>query len=132
MRRGGARGTPVEAQTRWAGGTRFAYLLYRVTRVYRPDDFPGHPAGSITTRSSREIMDMRGVRQRVGGILMVIGSVVDAPQMLAQSSEEASDTAPPTLAARVDDLDQQIRILQRLRELAADSVAAAAKDRVTA
>jgi phosphate-selective porin OprO/OprP len=72
---------------------------------------------------------MPRVRQRVGGILMVISSVVGAPQMLAQSSEEASDTAPPTLAARVDNLDQQIRILQRLRELAADSAAATAKDR---
>ena len=37
-----------------------------------------------------------------------------------------------TLAQRVDELDQQIRILNRMRELAADSVGAAAKDRVTA
>jgi phosphate-selective porin OprO/OprP len=32
----------------------------------------------------------------------------------------------------VNELDQQVRVLQRLRELAADSVAAAAKDKVTA
>ena len=32
----------------------------------------------------------------------------------------------------MDELDQQVRILQRLRELAADSVAAAAKDKVSA
>jgi phosphate-selective porin OprO/OprP len=42
----------------------------------------------------------------------------------------ASDSAgKPSLEARVDALDQEIRILQRLRELAADSAAAAAKDR---
>jgi phosphate-selective porin OprO/OprP len=40
--------------------------------------------------------------------------------------------SPPSLEARVDELDQQIRILQRLRELAADSAAAAAKDRQSA
>jgi phosphate-selective porin OprO/OprP len=39
------------------------------------------------------------------------------------------DTASdPGLGARVDRLDQEIRILQRLREIAADSAAAAAKD----
>jgi phosphate-selective porin OprO/OprP len=37
-----------------------------------------------------------------------------------------------SLESRVDALDQQIRILQRIRELAADSAAAAAKDRQSA
>jgi phosphate-selective porin OprO/OprP len=38
----------------------------------------------------------------------------------------------PSLEERMDALDQEIRILQRLRELAADSAAAAAKDRQSA
>ena len=38
----------------------------------------------------------------------------------------------PALEARVDELDQQVRILQRLRELAAESIATAAKDRQSA
>jgi phosphate-selective porin OprO/OprP len=38
-------------------------------------------------------------------------------------------TRGPSLEARVDQLDQEIRVLQRLREIAADSAAAAAKDR---
>ena len=43
------------------------------------------------------------------------------------------DTSPdPSLEARVDQLDQEIRVLQRLREIAADSAAAAAKDRQSA
>jgi phosphate-selective porin OprO/OprP len=45
----------------------------------------------------------------------------------------ASDTVRrPSLEARVNALDQEIRILQRLRELAADSAAAAGKDRQSA
>jgi phosphate-selective porin OprO/OprP len=45
----------------------------------------------------------------------------------------ARDTSPdPSLEARVDQLDQEIRVLQRLREIAADSAAAAAKDRQSA
>jgi phosphate-selective porin OprO and OprP len=43
----------------------------------------------------------------------------------------SSDTTP-SLAQRVDELDQQIRILNRVRELTADSAAAAAKDRQSA
>jgi phosphate-selective porin OprO/OprP len=42
------------------------------------------------------------------------------------------DSVPQSLEARVNDLDQQVRILQRLRELAADSIAAAAKDKISA
>src|SRR5215217_3871211 len=63
----------------------------------------------------------------------VVGGV---PQVWAQQNGGAAvaitaDTAP-SLSARVDELDQQIRILNRLRELAADSAAAAAKDRQSA
>jgi phosphate-selective porin OprO and OprP len=43
----------------------------------------------------------------------------------------SSDTTP-SLTQRVDELDQQIRILNRVRELTADSAAAAAKDRQSA
>ena len=77
------------------------------------------------------------------GLLWTIGmvgwaSVGGAQQLWAQqnggtSRDEASDSSPePSLQARVDQLDQQIRILQRLRELAADSAVAAAKDRQSA
>jgi phosphate-selective porin OprO/OprP len=45
---------------------------------------------------------------------------------VAQQDSTARDT---TLEQRVDRLDQQIRILQRLRELAQDSAAAAANDK---
>ena len=38
----------------------------------------------------------------------------------------------PRSRRRVNELDQQVRVLQRLRELAADSAAAAAKDKVSA
>ena len=57
------------------------------------------------------------------------------PHLLAQQNGGAPslasrDSIPsPSLEARVDQLNQEIRILQRLRELAADSAAAAAKDR---
>jgi len=60
------------------------------------------------------------------------------PQLWAQQNGGAqslasTDSVPPaSLAARVDQLDQQIRILQRIRELAADSAVAAARDRQTA
>jgi phosphate-selective porin OprO/OprP len=46
-------------------------------------------------------------------------------------AQQEPDSVPPSLQARVDELDQQVRILQRLRELAADSAAAAAKDKVS-
>jgi phosphate-selective porin OprO/OprP len=60
-----------------------------------------------------------------------------AQQVMAQQNgghaPAGRDTAPdPSLAARLDRLDQEIRILQRLREVAADSAGAAAKDRQTA
>lgn len=74
---------------------------------------------------------MGAVRQWVNGFILAGGIVGIAPRVFAQQAG-SSDTSPQPLAVRVDDLDQQIRILQRLRELAADSAAAAAKDKVTA
>jgi len=74
---------------------------------------------------------MSAGRHWVSGIVLAIGSVAVVPQIVAQQEGTAPDSVP-SLEARVDELDQQVRILQRLRELAADSAAAAAKDRVTA
>ena len=51
---------------------------------------------------------------------------------MAQQEGRTPDSVPQSLQAKVDELDQQVRILQRLRELAADSAAAAAKDKVSA
>jgi phosphate-selective porin OprO/OprP len=63
----------------------------------------------------------------------VVGGV---PQVWAQQNGGSAASVPPdtapSLAARVDELDQQIRILNRLREITADSAAAAAKDRQSA
>jgi len=50
---------------------------------------------------------------------------------LVGQQDSARDTVPPSLEQRVEALDQQVRVLQRLRELAADSVAAAAKDKAS-
>ena len=72
---------------------------------------------------------MQAVRWWVGGIILVAGSVGMAPQGWAQQVE-ASDSV--SLQKRVDELDQQVRVLLRLHELAADSAAAAAKDRIAA
>jgi phosphate-selective porin OprO and OprP len=64
----------------------------------------------------------------VGGVQQVVGQ-----QNGGHTLTMARDTAPgPSLEERVDQLDQEIRILQRLREIAADSAAAAAKDRQSA
>ena len=68
---------------------------------------------------------MRGVRYWTSGLIVMAGTVAWAPQIVAQQ-----DSA--SLEARVNELDQQVRILQRLRELAADSAAGAAKDKVLA
>jgi phosphate-selective porin OprO and OprP len=75
---------------------------------------------------------MSPVRRGISGIILAAGTVAFAPAMQAQQSVAISDSATHSLAARVDALDQQIRILQRLRELAADSTATAAKDRQSA
>jgi phosphate-selective porin OprO/OprP len=68
---------------------------------------------------------MRGVRYWTSSLIVMAGIVVWAPQIVAQQDSTS-------LEARVNELDQQVRILQRLRELAADSAAAAAKDKVSA
>ena len=79
---------------------------------------------------------MKGARLMVGagilwGAAAGTGQQVSAQQNGGSTHAEEADSAL-TLAQRVDMLDQQIRILNRLRELAADSITAAAKDRVTA
>ena len=72
---------------------------------------------------------MRAVRSWVSGIVLVTGSM--ALPLQGRAQQEASDTTK-SLEARVDELDQQVRILQRLRELAAESTTTAAKDRQSA
>jgi phosphate-selective porin OprO/OprP len=68
-----------------------------------------------------------------GVALMLAVAVSGVPQVWAQQDGGYPVSIPadsvPALSARVDELDQQIRILNRLREIAADSAAAAAKDR---
>jgi phosphate-selective porin OprO and OprP len=64
-------------------------------------------------------------------LILVSGIVGTAPRVLAQQSA-SSGTMVQSLERRVADLDQQLRILQRLQELAADSAVAAAKEKVTA
>jgi phosphate-selective porin OprO/OprP len=67
---------------------------------------------------------------------MTAATVGGVPQVWAQQNGGATVAVAPDslsiLSARVDELDQQIRILNRLREIAADSAAAAAKDRQSA
>ncbi len=80
---------------------------------------------------------MGAVRSWLSGIVLITGGVVLPPQGMAQTqsagdSSPRGDSVPKTLEERVDELDQQVRILQRLRELAAESLATAAKDRQTA
>jgi phosphate-selective porin OprO and OprP len=83
---------------------------------------------------------MRRMRSRTIGLVGII-AVGGAPQLWAQQNEgrvvavaaDTTDTVtPPSLEARVEELDQKVRILERLRELSADSAAAAAKDRQSA
>ena len=72
---------------------------------------------------------MRAVRSWVSGFVLVTGSM--ALPLQGRAQQEASDTTK-SLEARVDELDQQVRVLQRLRELAAESTTTAAKDRQSA
>jgi phosphate-selective porin OprO and OprP len=74
---------------------------------------------------------MHAVRSWLSGIVLITGGVVLPPQGMAQT-QSAGDSSPKTLEERVDELDQQVRILQRLRELAAESLVTAAKDRQSA
>ena len=70
--------------------------------------------------------------------LLTCSAVGHGQQLWAQNGGAAVAVAhdtiavKPSLEARVDALDQEIRILQRLREIAADSAATAAKDRQSA
>ena len=73
---------------------------------------------------------MMAARKALVGLLLVSGAVVRPHVVLAQQSA-SSDTLVQSLAVQVHDLDQQLRIMRRLRELAADSASAGAKDRVT-
>ena len=78
---------------------------------------------------------MSAVRNWSGGLLVVVSSVAITPQVAAQhavSSIEQVNSDTSSLTARVEALDQQVRILERLRELAADSAAAATKTRESA
>jgi phosphate-selective porin OprO/OprP len=72
---------------------------------------------------------MRAVHGWAAGIVVGLASVGLVQQGVAQQDSTHADTS---LEARVTELDQQVRVLQRLRELAADSIAAAAKDKVSA
>jgi phosphate-selective porin OprO/OprP len=79
---------------------------------------------------------MRAVRALIGGAMLGVASVGVTQQLWAQQNGGgppvgAVSDSPPSLTARVDEIDQEIRILKRLRELAADSAAAAAKDKVS-
>ena len=74
---------------------------------------------------------MRAVRSWLSGIVLIIGGVALPPQGMAQT-QSAGDSSPATLEERVDELDQQVRVLLRLRELAAESLATAAKTRQSA
>jgi phosphate-selective porin OprO and OprP len=82
---------------------------------------------------------MRGVKFRAAALLVLV-TVIGTPQMWAQQNEQLSplvkrDSVPKAsdtvaaLAARVAELDQQVRILNRLHEISSDSAAAAAKDK---
>src|SRR3954464_12431139 len=80
---------------------------------------------------------MQGVK--AGTIALVVSIAVGrTPQLWAQGSGQTTvavttdSVAPPSIEERLNELDQQVRVLQRLREISADSAAAAAKDRQSA
>jgi len=54
---------------------------------------------------------MSAVRLWVSSIVLAAGSVAIAPQVVAQQEGATPDSVP--LQARVDQLDQQVRITQR-------------------
>ena len=66
-----------------------------------------------------------GWRQVMLGIAMA-GADIAAR---AQTARAQQDSTPPSVDERLRELDQQIRILKRQRELERDSLAAAGKDR---
>jgi phosphate-selective porin OprO/OprP len=73
---------------------------------------------------------MRAVRFWVSSIILGAGSVAVPPQAMSQQEATTPDSA--SLQSKVEELDQKVRVLERLRELAADSAAAAAKEKVSA
>jgi phosphate-selective porin OprO and OprP len=73
---------------------------------------------------------MRAVRIWLSGIVLASTSMAIVPLATAQQDGTTPDSA--SLERRLDELDQQVRILQRLRELEADSIKAASKDKVSA
>ena len=79
---------------------------------------------------------MRRTQVLVSGLFFAGMAVGITPQVSGQQNGGTAvadmDSARPTLEQRVDELDQQLRILQRLRELAADSAGTAAKSATTA
>jgi phosphate-selective porin OprO and OprP len=72
---------------------------------------------------------MTAARQWAWRLALMAGTVGLVPQIVAQQQGPTLDS---TLTVRVDELDQQIRILRRLRELTSDSAVAAAKNKVSA
>jgi phosphate-selective porin OprO/OprP len=74
---------------------------------------------------------MYGTRLRVVGLLG-LSAVSGTPQLWAQQNGAAVTLPSDSMASlteRVNELDQQVRILNRLREISADSAAQAAKDK---
>src|SRR5919107_4662070 len=84
-----------------------------------------------------EAETMHGV---MAGRIAVVTTIAvgGTPQLWAQQDGHrtvavvSDSVAPPSIEGRLNELDQQIRILQRLREISADSAAAAAKERQSA
>ncbi|MGH7509003.1 MAG: OprO/OprP family phosphate-selective porin [Gemmatimonadales bacterium] len=72
---------------------------------------------------------MIAVRKALAGLLLASGAVVRPHRVFAQESASC-DTLVQSLAVQVHDLDQQLRILRRLRELAAAGAMTGANDRV--
>ena len=62
-----------------------------------------------------------------GGLAVTVAPRVSGQQDGAAVADVGADSGARTLEERVNELDQQIRILQRLREIAAESTATAAK-----
>jgi phosphate-selective porin OprO/OprP len=76
---------------------------------------------------------MRHHRLWIRGLALPLGLTLAAGRAaVAQQDTTARDSVPVTLEERVNRLDQEVRVLKRLRELAADSTVAAAKDKISA
>jgi phosphate-selective porin OprO/OprP len=63
------------------------------------------------------------------GRAVAVLAMLGAGLVLVRPAVAQQDTTAPSVDQRIDDLDQQIRILKRQRELEQDSLAAAAKER---